>query len=374
MNKTFWRKTMKSLKILALMLALVLSVAAFAACGETTTEPAKKPADSTAAPQGGETTEAPQGGETTEAPADSESAEDTDDGETTEAEDDDSVLNIGSREELFAFADSILVDYETYSDMTINITADIDLTPTLEGGRNWTPLDGEFLEYVTINGNGHIINGMTITPDELAAIDMNYGYGFIGHAKYDLEILDITFTNAVITSIGKHVGCVIGEVSAYVTLDNVTVDNLWLNGGVGTWESLDNISFRVGGLIGSSAFGGDIEVANCTVKNSKIIGFHNVSGLVGNVAPGCYDFEGNKVENTNLHYSAGFSNSYDQGVARYFADPFYCVNDEWEVYHGDEDAELQNSFTNLTSYDMAYDVTYKDAEGKTADYAGEFPV
>lgn len=365
---------MKYIRILAIVLAAVMALSLFG-CGETTTEKADAPqTDEKDSTTEAADTEGQTQGETTEAES-SETEE-----ATTEAETGidivDGVINIGTREELFAFADSINIDYEFYTDITINITANIDLTPTLEGGRTWTPIDGEGLEYCTINGGGHVINGMTITADDMLNTADGYGFGFIGIQKYDIEINDIIFANAVIEPNTKHTGCVMGEINSGATavLNNVTVDNLYANGGVGTWESLDGIAIRVGGMIGTCAFGGYIEMTDCSVKNSKLIGFHNISGLVGNIAAGSATFEGCSVENTVFHFSAGFSQTYDQEVARYFTDPFYCVNDEWELYHGDDDAASNNTFTGCTFYDMAYEVTYKDGELKSADYDGEFPV
>ena len=360
------------LSALCLLLALTMTIA-LVACDnsgskDTTAAPGtaitedgtKAPAADTSADNG---TNAPVdttvAGEDTTAPA-----ADTTVGDTTVVEAD---VKITTAAELRAFAAAVNAGDDYYDGAIISIEADIDLSDA-----NWTPIDGAGLMDCIIEGNGHVINGMKITAAELAEGD--YGYGFIGKAPNDITIQNITFANATIEPTSKHAGCVIGDATAGVYMDHVTVDNLYVNGGVGNWGDTTGICLRIGGLIGCSAFGGYPEITNCTVKNSKLIGYHNIAGLVGCVAMDNFLFENNTVEKCELHYSAGYSDNYDEGVARYFADPFYNVTGEWETYHGDEDKDAGNVFTDLISQDIAYEKIYKDSEGKTADYDGDFPV
>ncbi|MBR6921638.1 MAG: hypothetical protein IKH51_05550, partial [Clostridia bacterium] len=254
----------KAAKILSILLAAVLTVAVFAGCDNG------KPADTTPAETKAPTTEGEATTEadaTTEEEATTEAEATTEEEATTEAEatteeetspePEGDVLKIGTREELFAFAQKVLDGDAEYEEMTILLTADIDLDPKLDGGKNWVPISTDGLDYATIDGGGHVINGMTISPDDLEVTgnDGNvYGSGFIGISSTSLTIKNITFTNALIDSNTKHCGCVIGSIEepgSVVELDNVTVSNLTLNGGVGVEGDINGISFRVGCLVGA---------------------------------------------------------------------------------------------------------------------------
>ncbi len=366
------------LKVICIVIIACMAVAAIASCSET------KPADTTKADTTKEATTT-KADETTAdtTPVTTEEQTETDPETTTEEitteadtepEDQGDVIKIGTRDELFTFAEKVLNNDEEYSDKTIKLTADIDLDPTLDGGKHWTPLTTDMLYDAVIDGDGHVINGMTIEQDDLIN---DFGTGFIGQCNASLTIKNITFTNALITVSSKHCGCVIGCVENttgnYVTLENVKVTNLTLNGGVGVEGDTTGISFRVGGLIGANIFQNDIEITNCTVENSKLFGFHNLGGLVGCTIEGHYEFKDNTVKNVELNYSAGYSTSAKYQVPediRYFADPFYCVNDRWGEYHTDFDKENGNKYENLDSYDVKFDIHYKDEEGKSADNPG----
>ncbi len=382
----------KAVKILSILLAAVLTVAVFAGCDNG------KPADTTPAETKAPTTEGEATTEadaTTEEEATTEAEATTEEEATTEAEatteeetspePEGDVLKIGTREELFAFAQKVLDGDAEYEEMTILLTADIDLDPKLDGGKNWVPISTDGLDYATIDGGGHVINGMTISPDDLEVTgnDGNvYGSGFIGISSTSLTIKNITFTNALIDSNTKHCGCVIGSIEepgSVVELDNVTVSNLTLNGGVGVEGDINGISFRVGCLVGANIVGNcEVYITNCKAENSKIFGFHNIGGIMGCVVSGQLEIENCAVENVQLNYSAGYANNENYKnptVARYFADPFYCVTDYWGEYHTDVDLTHGNTIKDLDSYDIRNDIHYADQEGKDADYPDEtYPV
>ena len=294
----------------------------------------------------------------------------------------DGAVQIGSRDDLFEFADNVLTKAEDYKDKTIVLTADIDLDPSLDGGKNWTPLSTDALSGATIDGRGHTISNMTITQDDLKTA---YGMGFIGISRTSLTIKNIIFKNANLTSTSKHVGCVIGSTEASgsnVTIENVTVTDSEINGYPGIDGDLTGISFRVGGIIGANTEGGgcNVLVTGCKVENTVVQGFHNICGIVG-----CTTQAGNvrnteiedcSVKNVTLKYSARYSGSYKDNpeAARYFADIFYSVNDHWSEYHTDIDVNNHgNTYENIEVYDIVSGVTYKDLEGKSADYEGAFP-
>ena len=293
----------------------------------------------------------------------------------------DGAVQISSREELFEFADAVIKKTGSFAGETIVLTADIDLDPGLDGGRNWTPLSTDVLNEAVIDGRGHTISNMTITQSDLKTA---YGTGFIGICAASLTIKNLTFKNADITSSSKHVGCVIGsaEVSVYsVLIENVNVIDSEILGGIGAVGDTNGISFRVGGVVGSNTEreGCNLEVNNCRVENTTVQGFHNISGVVG-----CTTEKNNQkntfvknctVKNVTLKYSARYANSYKDNpeAARYFADIFYSINDHWSEYHTNIDEENGNTYENVTAIDLLSGTSYVDEEGKSADYEGKFP-
>ena len=372
------------LKVIAVVIIACMAAAAFASCQpstpETTTAAETKSTETKAA----ETTAAATEAETTAAATEEQTEEVTTEEVTTEAETEpeetDDVVKIGTREELFQFAENVINGDVDYSDKTIKFTADIDLDPKLEGGQNWTPISTDMLYDAVIDGDGHVINGMTITPDDLVVAGNDgkvYGSGFIGVSNSSITIKNITFTNALINSDTKHCGCVIGSVEGsgnYVELDHVTVSNLTLNGGVGVDGDINGISFRVGGLVGANIAGAQLEIHDCAIENSKLFGFHNLGGILGNSNEGMYDVTNCSVKNVEMNYSAGYATNEKYQVPadiRYFADIFYNVNNYWGEYHTDYDKENGNTYENIDSYDVKFDIHYKDEEGKSADYPSE---
>ena len=316
-----------------------------------------------------------------------ESEEETESESVTESETEpedpipEGAYQIGSREDLFDFANAVLTKSVDLTGETIVFTADIDLDPGLEGGKNWTPLSTDVVNEAVIDGRGHTISNMTITQSDLKTA---YGTGFIGICAASLTIKNLTFRDANITSSSKHVGCVIGsaEVSTYsVLVENVNVIDCAILGGVGAVGDTNGISFRVGGVVGSNTEreGCNLTVKSCRVENTTVQGFHNISGVVG-----CTTEKNNQknthvrdctVKNVTLKYSARYANSYKDypEAARYFADIFYSINDHWSEYHTNIDAENGNSYENVTAYDVLSGTSYVDEEGKSADYEGKFP-
>ena len=339
-------------KIPALLIALCVAAAAFCACGGSGVDRAPGPNDTA-----------------TEEP-DTRFKDLTVRGKTVE---------ISTREELFACAGHINnmdpeYDFQGY---TIRLMNDIDLDPSLEGGKNWTPVYvGRSLGNAVFDGQGHTVNGVTVTPDDLVQAgfsDSVYGTGFFGQVSASFTVRNVNFTNGRLTANSKHCGGVIGSVepgAVTVELDRVNVSGLELAGGTGSENNLEGISIRVGGLVGANIQGADVNVHDCIVEDSAITGFHNVSGLVGCANDGSYTVRNNKVRNVHLNYSASYAeneNYKNPAYSRYFADPFYCVNSFWGEYHTDYDAENGNSIENLDSYDIRNDIHYSNEEGKDKD-------
>ena len=288
-------------------------------------------------------------------------------------------VEISTREQLFALAEHMNntdPEYDFHG-FTIKLMNDIDLDPTLEGGKNWTPVYvSRYLYNAVFDGQGHKINGVTITPDDLDDVgfeDTVYGTGFFGQVNVSFTVKNVHFTNAKMEAVSKHCGGVIGSVeygAGDIELDHVTVSGLVLNGGTGSENDLTGISIRVGGLVGANIQDSSVIIHDCVVEDSQITGFHNVSGLMGCANEGTYTVNNNKVRNVKLSYSASYATNenYKNPVySRYFADPFYCVNSYWGEYHTDYDRENGNVYENLDSYDVRNDIHYSNEEGKDKD-------
>ena len=384
---------MKSiLRAISILLVICLAAAAFAACAgksdDTTT--ASKPSEPTTS--GSTTTEEPSTEpDSTEADTEPDTTEEGElNPDITDLKVRGTTVEIGTREELFAFARHMIDEDDAYdfSDFTIKLTADIDLDPSLEGGKNWTPMLVSTLLYDAVfDGQGHTINGYTVEPEDLEVTGSNgavYGTGFIGILNVPFTIKNVNFTNGQMTaSSSKHCGGVVASVEtqgSYLELDHVTVSGLVLNGGIGVEDDISTISIRIGGLVGANIEGGTVDIHDCTVENTQLYGFHNVSGIIGCSNEGTYTIERNTVKNTQFNYSASYATNenYKNPVySRYFADPFYCENNYWGEYHTDYDLENGNKYENLDFYDIRNDIHYKDEEGKDKDCEanedGEFP-
>lgn len=343
--------------ILAALLCLSL-LAAMVAC-DNGDKPAETTVAETEAPDE-QTTEEP----TTEAPTEAPTEETTEEVTTNDASEPvEGAINIGTAEELIAWANTINVDGMDYYEVTVNFTSDIDLA-----GHEWIPIDGAFLDCVTFEGNGHTIRNMTIagTDDAVPSIahpDFDFGFGFIQGAEYDLTFKNLNFDNVNITAWERHVGVFVGQIygAAWVSFENCHVSNFNING----WVDYNNqdpeagghpIAFRVSGFVGGN-FAGTLEFIDCTVKEGKMSAFHNLAAFVGYDATGNVDadcFTNCHAENLEMTFSYCQSDSYTADMPRKFVSVFYNAND-W-VDNIDDFDETGNTFKNI------YFIDYTDPD------------
>ncbi len=370
---------MKKFLSLALCLAVLLSCAMiFSACtgGDDPKEtqpdnPAKTEApteEATEAPTE-EATEVP-----TEAPTE-EGTEATDPGEdgTTDGSGDvgdydpEYYVVINSAEDLMAFNKAVNEDGEVYFDMTIVLTADIDLT-----GYEWKPLDGYAFDFTTFDGNGHTISNMEIVHDvEPGTPAEQIGAGFIGVAVSDITFEDITFENCKITAYERAVANLIGCVTGgYMSFENVNVKNFTVDGWV-DYANQDRengghpICFRAAGFIGHiMAAGSSADFTNCHVDGIKLSAFHNMAGFIGYASQTVdeYCFEECSVSNAEFTFSYCLSDSYTVDMPRKFVSVFYNAAN-W-ADNIDYVLENGNTFSSVSYFDWTDD---------NAEYtAGEF--
>ena len=318
------------------------------------------------------TTQAPTEQET-EAPTEQQTEAPTEEPTTEEVTTDNTsapvegAINIGTAEELIAWANTIIEDGTDYFEVTVNFTADIDLA-----GYNWIPLDGSYLDCVTFEGNGHTIKNLTIAGTDEAIPsasqpDYAFGFGFIQNADYDLTFQNLTFDCANITAWERHIGIFVGHIygAAWVYFDNCHVTNATIDGWM-DYTNQDkengghNIAFRAAGFVGGN-FGGNIEFNNCSVSNTKMSAFHNLAAFVGYDATGnisADNFTNCRAENLEMTFSYCLSDSYTADMPRKFVSVFYNAND-W-VDNIDDFDETDNTFKDIyfidyTDPDAVYD-------------------
>ena len=337
--------------ILAALLCLSM-LAALVACdkgdqpADTTGATTEAPAEQTTEV----TTEADTDEETTDAAADATTEEGTTDTATAPVE---GAINIGTAEELIAWANTIIEDGTDYFEVTINFTDDIDLA-----GYNWIPVDGAYLDCVVFEGNGHTIKNMTIAgtdePVPDAAHMYAYGFGFIQNVEYDLEFKNLNFDGANITAWERHVGVFVGNVygAAWVTFDNCHVSNVNIDG----WMEYKNkdeepsehaIAFRIAGFVGAN-FGGTIDFNNCSLKDAKMSGFHNFAAFIGYDGTGrttADNFTNCHVENMEITFSYCLSNSYTVDMPKKYVSVFY--NDVNWVDNIDDFMDTDNTYKDV---------------------------
>lgn len=357
---------------LSLILALVLSLsllAAMVAC-DTGDAPKETTQSATEAPTQAPTnapTEAPTQAPT-EAPTETQEPTETetdapDDGTTEDVADQpvEGAINIASAEDLIAWANTINEDGMDYMDVTVNFIADIDLA-----GHNWTPIDGAYLDCVTFEGNGHTIKNLTIEgTDDLypdAVHSFPYGFAFIQNAEYDLTFRNLNFEGAHITAWERHVGVLVGNVygNAWLTFENVHVSDINLEGWMDYKNQKEqgghNIAFRVSGFVGG-VFAGELYFENCSVKNAKMTGFHNLAAFVGYDATGKLNadcFTNCHAENLEMTFSYCLSDSYTVDQPKKFVSVFYNAAD-W-VDNIDDFADTGNTYKDI------YFIDYTDPD------------
>ncbi len=148
----------------------------------------------------------------------------------------------------------------------VKLTADIDLA-----GENWPSFGYEKHFSGTFDGCNHVIKNMS------AINNYNYGNGFF-YSIAGGSVKNVTFDNALVgrsaslPASGNIYGIVTGYTYGSVTFENVHVKNSNI------------VAFgKVGGIVGKA--GESLKEVttfkNCSVKNTTINGIYNVAGLAG---------------------------------------------------------------------------------------------
>ncbi len=190
-------------------------------------------------------------------------------------------IAVQDKSELKAALEAIKSDSEV-----IYITEDIDLG-------KWTPAKiNNTGENVIINGNGHTINNMTVTPTQVGSYYYN---GFIATTNVPLIIENLNFENVEINSsnnsVNDYSGVVVGHGDAALTLNNVHVDGLEIT-----------YAHQAGTLVGAN-FNGDVTFNNCSVKNATLKNTKNdsTSGVFFGAGTVNVNINNSYAENVNIY-------------------------------------------------------------------------
>ncbi len=162
---------------------------------------------------------------------------------------------------------------------TLEIECDIDMAD-----KAWVPLQAIGVDGLVIDGNGHTIRNLSLSPENnLPSGDNETGtnkIGFIGESCSDVTIKNLTFENAVAKDGLKWIAIVCGyHLDGALRLENVDVKNSEI---IGSFTNDD--SKRLGMLVGLTQFGRttlSLTLIDCDVENCKITGYEAVAGLVG---------------------------------------------------------------------------------------------
>lgn len=192
---------------------------------------------------------------------------------------------IGNLAELKAFRDAVNGGFD-FEELTVELTADIELT---EG---WKPIGSIEHSFAgSFNGNGHSIKGLK-NPETgngaLAGYDKNgnheYAFGFFGVLGNGGLISNIKFTNVKIDETGaftaKHVGTLVGFVTAFRSFDNITV------GTAGDGSFVKIKTGKCGGIIGrieepTGQLNATAKISNCTNYADVTSAKDCAAGIVG---------------------------------------------------------------------------------------------
>lgn len=181
-------------------------------------------------------------------------------------------IAISTAEELFAFANDVNQNRNTYSGKTVVLANDIDLKNQL-----WTPI-GQTTPWIafagTFDGKGHTISNLFIDEDQLTLTSNNDGIGFFGwlHGK----VQNVNFKNAELKG-HRRMGVVAG-VLEFGTLDNCTVENASIEN---SHKDDDRCGDKSGSIVGFVQPNNGNMVKNCSAKNCTVKGGRDAGQLIG---------------------------------------------------------------------------------------------
>lgn len=171
------------------------------------------------------------------------------------------VLEIGTYDQLVNFRNKVNAG-ASYSGMTVNLTADIDISE-----RAWTPIGAAHRDKIeaqtnvfqgTFDGQGHKITGLTNTGFKISSV-------FKGSNSTTPE------------GYSEYVFGLFGSVYN-VTIKNIVMANVNIDLGCDEKEKV--VGDSVGAIVGYAA-GTNVTIDSCKVLSGSIVGYDAVAGIIG---------------------------------------------------------------------------------------------
>ena len=181
----------------------------------------------------------------------------------------DIVIAIANAEQLFAFANDVNVNGNSYSGKTVVLTADIDLENAL-----WTPIGqtGATEFKGTFDGQGYTIKNLNI--DSSAQIGEHYSSGLFGWAESGVTIKNVNVDGATVK--GNHNVAVIVGYTYSAKVSNCHVSNATV---VCTHANGDACGDKAGTIVGYA--GNESRFTNCSATNATVTAGRDGGQLIG---------------------------------------------------------------------------------------------
>ena len=182
-----------------------------------------------------------------------------DEADTSWYNDDQTEFDISTAEELAGLS-QLVEEGNDFEDITINLTADIDLD-----GHLWEPIgfDNDAPFSGIVQGNGHLISNLWITGLNRSFIGL---FGQTVAASF----YDINLDTAHIDDIGTDSGALVANMYTYGLMDNCHAYNI----------DMTVLGVNIGGLNGGALT--ESTITNCSFSGS-VTGINQVGGLSGNI-------------------------------------------------------------------------------------------
>ncbi len=221
----------------------------------------------------------------------------------------------------------------TGSDITITLTADIDLKGATVSFKNVA--SGTT---ITLDGGNHTISGHRVDKNSFVrtwdGADKNYGYGLFGKTEGTVTVKDLTISGSIIENTDNsntafaHSAVLFGNISnGTVTVSNVNINNAVVRGGG-----------KVGSLIGYLTGSATIEKVNVT--NTHLSGASLIAKAVGFVTNAKITFNGtNEFEVTSSINEDAWIKMW--GTDNNFLTEQNCKLEDVKVY---SDKHISNTF------------------------------
>lgn len=180
-------------------------------------------------------------------------------------------VSIGTADELFAFANDVNVNRNSYAGKLVVLTADIDLENAA-----WTPIGqtGATQFQGIFDGQGYTIKNLYV--DSSTQTGANYSSGLFGWLNKAI-VKNVTIENATVT--GNHN---VAAIAGYLETSGCTVSNCHVVNAtvVGKHANNDACGDKVGVIVGHAGNAG-VKVENCTVKNSTVTAGRDAGQIAG---------------------------------------------------------------------------------------------